>query len=368
VRQQEKKKKDERLFLAELDSSLSGFRYLPSLDLVLLTVRYPVRFVSRTAMPLVDGSPFALAEIEWEGVGWRPQIGSKCSTLKSQNRKGNDTFVNVEKNAVGVPILSSPSHVSLLLHSLFNASIPASHLPSSRYYYDPDRPNPHSTVGSSSFRGIGIERSKGSFKDADELSGPPPPGQSRPSDAEKPLQDEMGHEDSGEEDRAEEEEDRGCWIDQQTGEPIGGADGRVEFIVVGLTIANSMLSVHGSLLDDPFSPFASATASVAADSSQQLSTNGAQFSQNTSSREAIVETSPITSPEKQKRKKGDKKKASQQEEPIAATTAEGGDGEGKKQPKKRKKRDGQEGSEAEADGERKTKKKKKRKEDVQVGA
>ncbi|KAF8706098.1 Gamma-glutamyltranspeptidase, partial [Rhizoctonia solani] len=50
------------------------------------------------------------------------------------------------------------------------------------------------------------------------------------------------------------DEESGRWVNSQTGETLGGESGLVEFTVIGYTIANQMLSLHGSLQPDPFDP------------------------------------------------------------------------------------------------------------------
>ncbi|THH00752.1 hypothetical protein EW026_g1827 [Hermanssonia centrifuga] len=52
----------------------------------------------------------------------------------------------------------------------------------------------------------------------------------------------------------QETEDSGRWVHKLTGAKLGGADGHLELTVVGLTIANQMLSLIGSIQLDPFSP------------------------------------------------------------------------------------------------------------------
>lgn len=90
--------------------------------------------------------------------------------------------------------LSSPSHVSLLLYGTFNAAISAPHLPLSEWefchYEDEAR--------------------------ADERS-------------------------------------VGYWRHRRTHERLGGESQTLEFTVISMTIANHMLSLHGSLLPEPFS-------------------------------------------------------------------------------------------------------------------
>jgi len=47
---------------------------------------------------------------------------------------------------------------------------------------------------------------------------------------------------------------RGRWVHKVTGNLLGGKDRWLEFTVVGLTVANQMLSLVGSVQPDPFSP------------------------------------------------------------------------------------------------------------------
>ncbi|EJU04272.1 hypothetical protein DACRYDRAFT_40340, partial [Dacryopinax primogenitus] len=48
--------------------------------------------------------------------------------------------------------------------------------------------------------------------------------------------------------------DSGWWKTRMSGEPLGGENKTVDFTVVGMTIANQMLSLTGSLLTDPLNP------------------------------------------------------------------------------------------------------------------
>ena len=141
-------------------------RYVPQLSGVLIT-HAPTRFLQDTAVFSAD-SAFATANVGFECVVWRPKIG--------QVLEGNIA-------------LSSPSHVSLLLYGLFNASIPASHLSAEWEFV-----NDHEAAG----QGMGYWRSK---------------------------------------------------VDSSK---LGGQDGKLCFTVISLTVANHMLSLHGSLLDEPF--------------------------------------------------------------------------------------------------------------------
>ncbi|KAJ7497214.1 hypothetical protein FB451DRAFT_1210500 [Mycena latifolia] len=106
--------------------------------------------------------------------------------------------------------LCSPDHISLLLHRTFNVSIPRHHIPTDEWEFE------HA------------------------------PAEVEP--AEDP-------EDEGEVPANESEERAGGrWVHKITGKPLGGESGYLEFVVIGLTVANEMLSLVGSIQDDPFSP------------------------------------------------------------------------------------------------------------------
>lgn len=145
-------------------------RYVPQLSGVLIT-HSPTRFLQDTAVFSAD-SAFATANVGFECVVWRPKIGQVLE---------------------GTICLSSPSHVSLLLYGLFNASIPASHLPEEEWEF---------------------------------------------------VLNEM--------DTTASDHGLGHWRNRSTGERLGGSSGKLQFTVISLTIANHMLSLHGSLLPEPF--------------------------------------------------------------------------------------------------------------------
>ncbi|KAF7315356.1 BTB domain-containing protein [Mycena indigotica] len=90
---------------------------------------------------------------------------------------------NLHMKLTGKISLCSPDHISLLVHRTFNVSIPRKHIPE-EWVYEP----------------------------ADET-----------------------------------EPDNGRWVHQKTQKPLGGEDGYVEFTVIGLTVANEMLSLEGAL-------------------------------------------------------------------------------------------------------------------------
>ncbi|KAI0298546.1 hypothetical protein BC826DRAFT_997946 [Russula brevipes] len=95
--------------------------------------------------------------------------------------------------------LCSPDHVSLLVHRTFNVSIPRHHIPTDQWEFE---------YG---------------------------PAENDP---------EFGNL----------EDERGRWVHKVTGDRLGGKDRWLEFTVVGLTVANEMLSLVGSIQPDPFSP------------------------------------------------------------------------------------------------------------------
>ncbi|SPO21507.1 related to Rpa43 - 43 kD subunit of DNA-directed RNA polymerase I [Ustilago trichophora] len=150
-------------------------RYVPQLSGVLIT-HSPTRFLQDTAVFSAD-SAFATANVGFECVVWRPKIG--------QMLEGNIC-------------LSSPSHVSLLLYGLFNASIPASHLPEEEWEFVLNDDDAETTEADSRDHGL-------------------------------------GH-----------------WRNKLDGSKLGGSSGKLSFTVISLTVANHMLSLHGSLLEDPF--------------------------------------------------------------------------------------------------------------------
>ncbi|GAA5854025.1 hypothetical protein JCM9279_003767 [Rhodotorula babjevae] len=223
-----------------------------------------VRFKS---LPMVQGTGFTLANVEWEGVGWRPRVGMKL---------------------VGTLTLASPSHVSLLLHNLFNASIPSSHIPTGDYEFDPECAVPpivlerrnanvplRSVVDSVKRRAgaaaaAGGEAGEGAVEEtvSGEADGEHLVPQSAAGEADVAKAEADAEKEQDEADEVKEDEDealhaeRGWWVHRTTHEPLGGADGRIEFTLVDLTTSNSLLSCTGSLLADPFSPAALAALSA----------------------------------------------------------------------------------------------------------
>ncbi|CAE7066023.1 unnamed protein product [Rhizoctonia solani] len=105
---------------------------------------------------------------------------------------------------IGRISLHATDHIGLLIHRTFNASIDRAHIPGDgewEYVHGPLENDPE----------INMEEREG-------------------------------------------DEEKGRWINSRTGETLGGESGLVEFTVIGYTIANQMLSLHGSLQPDPFAP------------------------------------------------------------------------------------------------------------------
>ncbi|TDL26089.1 hypothetical protein BD410DRAFT_716867 [Rickenella mellea] len=182
-------------------------RYVPALQGVLLS-HSNIRFLTRTAMIKGD-CPFANCDVGFDATVWSPRVGMKL------NGKIN---------------LCSPDHISLLVHKTFNVSIPRHHIPTENweFEYGPAENDPEFGAGAG-----GEEASTRSEIDA------------------LPDADSMNV-DGG--DSSEGVEEGGTWIHKVTGDKLGGAEGELEFTVVGYTIANQMLSLVGSIQLDPFSP------------------------------------------------------------------------------------------------------------------
>ncbi|OAV89060.1 hypothetical protein PTTG_08561 [Puccinia triticina 1-1 BBBD Race 1] len=195
--------------LEALNQSIASLlmNYIPSLGSVLVSyiqppmfiatdeqggeVRRPLTKTSRVPILTIPGNAWGVVDVEVKLMGWRPTIGQKL---------------------VGRPTFSSPSHLSLVIYRTFNASINENHLKAAGFHYDINFEVP------ANWKSIGD----------------PSNSQSVPID--------LSHE----------HKDRGCWLDAN-GVVVGGAEATVSFTVMSLTIANNMISVIGSLLDDPFS-------------------------------------------------------------------------------------------------------------------
>ena len=142
--------------------------------------------------------------------------------------------------------LYSPDHVSLLVHRIFNVSIPRHHMPTDNweFEYGPAENDPE----------FGADQAAEGAEDAEK--------------------------------QEETTESSGRWVHKLTGEKLGGKGGHLEFTVIGyvlpippvrsggndfycrLTVANQMLSLVGSIQPDPFSPLHAPDHSVQTTSSK----------------------------------------------------------------------------------------------------
>jgi len=152
-----------------------------------------LRFLDTTAAIKAD-CPFANCSVAFDATVWSPQVGMKLA---------------------GKVNLCSPDHISLLVHRTFNVSIPRHHIPVDEWEFE-----------------YGPVENDPEFGAID--------------DAEAPAEGSSGAEIVA--------ESGGRWIHKVTGTKLGGDKGDLEFTVVGLTVANQMLSLVGSVQPDPFSP------------------------------------------------------------------------------------------------------------------
>ncbi|KAF7376075.1 DNA-directed RNA polymerase I subunit rpa43 [Mycena sanguinolenta] len=165
-------------------------RYIPALRGVVLA-HSNLSFLKQTAAITAD-CPFLVCNIQFDATVWSPHVGMKL---------------------VGKINLCSPDHISLLLHRTFNVSIPRHHIPTDEWEFE------HAPADADA-------------AEANAASG---------DEAEPPNE-------------SEENEEEGRWVHKITGKRLGGKDGYLEFAVIGLTVANEMLSLVGSIQHDPFSP------------------------------------------------------------------------------------------------------------------
>ncbi|KAI6157653.1 hypothetical protein BKA82DRAFT_995990 [Pisolithus tinctorius] len=197
-----------------LDSMV--MRHIPSLQGVFLA-HSNTRFLSRTAMVRGD-CPFAICNVGFDATVWSPRVGMKL---------------------VGKINLYSPDHVSVLVHRTFNVSIPRHHIPCDQwtFEYGPAKNDPEFGPGRDS---EGHESSA----EGEELT-----SVTREIEMQDVLPDVMAKQS-----KDKVSESSGRWVHHLTGKRLGDPDGYLEFTVIGLTVANEMLSLQGSIQADPFSP------------------------------------------------------------------------------------------------------------------
>ncbi|EDR11429.1 uncharacterized protein LACBIDRAFT_293037 [Laccaria bicolor S238N-H82] len=175
-----------------LDSMV--MRYIPAFQGVVLA-HSNLKFQDQNAIIKMD-CPFLVCSVSFDATVWSPRVGMKL---------------------VGKVNLCSPDHISLLVHRTFNVSIPRHHIPADEwdFEYGPAENDP--------------EYGQGAQENNDEM-----------------VADNMT--------KKQNNDGGGKWVRRITGHRIGNKDGFLEFTVVGLTVANEMLSLLGSIQPDPFSP------------------------------------------------------------------------------------------------------------------
>ncbi|KZW00259.1 hypothetical protein EXIGLDRAFT_711428 [Exidia glandulosa HHB12029] len=237
-----------------LDSMM--MRYIPALEGVMLA-HSDLRFLQEKAS-LVGACPFAVCTIGFRALVWGPTIGMKLK---------------------GKISLCSPDHVSLLVHRTFNVSIPRHHIPTDDYEFmwgaAPNDPE------------FGLEAED----DATTTAAAPAEDDDEPAEVDV---------DASKNDR---------WIRRDNGELLGDETGHLEFTVIGLKLANQMLSLVGSIQEDPFSPAHVPVAAI----------TDASMDVDPPAPEASLPTPEPTDKEKEKkkRKKDKKRKAGEEEEEEA---------------------------------------------------
>ncbi|KAF8919949.1 hypothetical protein CPB85DRAFT_1557272 [Mucidula mucida] len=174
-----------------LDSMI--MRYIPALQGVVLA-HSNLSFLDDKASIKAD-CPFLVCRVSFDATVWSPSIGM---TLE------------------GRISVCSPDHISILVQRTFNVSIPRHHIPSDwEFEYGPADNDPE----------FGLDVAQ------DE-------------DSPENVQGDQEAEHNG-----------GRWVHKTTREPMGKDTARyLQFTVIGLTVANEMLSIVGSLQPDPFSP------------------------------------------------------------------------------------------------------------------
>ncbi|PWN95936.1 hypothetical protein FA09DRAFT_322091 [Tilletiopsis washingtonensis] len=208
-------------------------RYVPPLGGVLVA-HDEAMFLSSTARFDGDGA-YAVAPAAIKCLVWAPTVGMRVE---------------------GTITLSTPSHVSLLLHGTFNASISAAHMPSAQAAHEPSSSFQRPNAGAAEWEFV--EDEEAAAEDAARrrvLEGGSASEQSSVKEeaADADEEEEEDKADAEPESKADVERSEGYWKRKSDGQRLGGADGRVAFTIIGMTIANHQLSLHGSLLPAPFS-------------------------------------------------------------------------------------------------------------------
>lgn len=131
--------------------------------------------------------------------------------------------------------------MSLLLQGIFNASISAPHISLKHYEFVYDE-----TAGERSAAESNTDSAEGEGAAANEDA-------QTDGETAEPTDGNADNAEDGNDGVAAVPHSIGYWRHKKHGTRLGGADGRVTFTVISMTVANDMLSLHGSLLKRPFS-------------------------------------------------------------------------------------------------------------------
>jgi DNA-directed RNA polymerase I subunit RPA43 len=181
-----------------------------------------LHFLNRVARLQAD-SPFAICHVGFEALIWSPLRGMNLSAYDPPPYQNfyrafslvcphTHTLHNTDKwqmKLVGRVTLCSPDHVSLLVHRIFNVSIPRHHIPTDRweFEYGPAENDPE----------FGNADDDDAF-DADITA-----------DATQ----------EGDDPQVTATDQRGRWVHKVTGDRLGGKDRWLEFTVVGYAFSSS---------------------------------------------------------------------------------------------------------------------------------
>ncbi|KAJ2524174.1 hypothetical protein GGH20_004109 [Coemansia sp. RSA 1937] len=184
---------------AGIRETLNGMllRFVPQIRGVVLGYSN-IKVLSKAAL-LYSDSPFGQLEVSAQLLLWRP--------ISGMSLRGS---INVQ----------SPDHIGLLLWDTFNASIPASFIPKSKYEWRP--------FGDEELAAGKTEDTSSSEQSSDDTE------DSAKSDAEETPSKESAKFGSGE------------WVLKGTSQGIG-ASGSLEFVVADVIRADNVLSVTGAL-------------------------------------------------------------------------------------------------------------------------
>ncbi|KAG8956348.1 hypothetical protein FRC04_004429 [Tulasnella sp. 424] len=193
-----------------LDSMV--MKHVPSLKGVVLS-HSNIRFLNDAAQ-ILNECPFSICDVGFDALVWSPKVGMRLT---------------------GQVILFSPDHIALLVNRTFNVSIPARHIPDAEYEFDYQTNEHDGPVNGSGSRTLRTDDEPEAL-DGDETLKDSTPDRLE-STVDDPQIDAMGR-----------------WVKRTTRERVGGSNLMVQFTVVGMILANQMISLIGSLQPDPLDP------------------------------------------------------------------------------------------------------------------